>query len=518
MKKLISMLLAMALCVTCMVGCGSKDTSGDAGSTNTNSGTTNSGTTSNDATNKDTASTGKVEKVVILYPGEETDAMANFIKNDLNPRLATEVGIELEFVYRGWDQYWDQKDIMLGTETAIDLYWDGLPDLASMVNKSHCQPLDELIATYCPDMLKVFPESQLAGGVVNGIQYGIPSAYAPSSCMFQLVCVRQDILEAVGMTEIKTADDLTKFAELAKEKFPEFNGPADIIFKPLTRYFADEQLTWCALGDIAVYGEETRKVYSYFETDAFKKVAEYNAKMYAAGLYQDELSTNYNERDSRMQQGTYLWVEGSLGKENEIINAVRSNAPEAVLKTYLLKPEADHYVTACGGEVLCVPYSAQNPAGAMKFLNWMYSSQENYLFCLYGKEGDNYTVVDGRIQLKDPAFEGYFYEWMFRNANYTMFTTEIADEYIATYETWDDGAKTSDVIAFHFDNANVVEIETSINEVCKQYMLPIMYGFVDYDSNYEAALAMLKDAGIDQYIAEIQRQLDEFFTINGYNH
>ena len=204
MKKVVSMLLVLAMCVACLTGCGSTES--------------NAGGSSAEG----------VEKVVILYPGEETDAMANFLTNDLNPRLAEEIGIELEFIYRGWDQYWEQKDIMLGTETVVDLYWDGLPDLASMVNKSHCQPLDDLIAEYCPDMLKVFPESQLAGGVVDGVQYGIPSAYAPSSCMFQLVCVRQDILEAVGMTEIKTAEDLKQFAELAKDKFPEFNGPADI--------------------------------------------------------------------------------------------------------------------------------------------------------------------------------------------------------------------------------------------------------------------------------------------------
>lgn len=511
MKKLVSIILALVLSLTCLVGCGAA---------NTNTDGENAGANSDNVVSEDNnvATEGKIEKVVILYPGEETDAMHNFIHNQLNPRLAQEIGIELEFIYKGWDQYWEQKDVMLGTEVAIDLYWDGLPDLATMVNKSHCQPLDELIATYCPDLLKVFPESQLAGGVVDGVQYGIPSAYAPSSCMFQLVCVRQDILEAVGMTEIKTAEDLRKFAELAKDKFPEFNGPADIIFKPLTRYFADEHYTWCAYDNLVVYGEDSKKAVCYFETDAFKKVAQYNAAMYEAGLYQDELTTNYNERDSRMQQGTYLWVEGSLGKENEILTAVRSNAPEAELKTYLLKPEADHYVTACGGEVLCVPYSAQNPAGAMKFLNWMYSSQSNYLFCLYGEEGENYDLVDGRIKLKDPAFEGYFYEWMFRNANYTLFTTEVADEYIATYETWDDGAKTSDVIAFHFNNANVVEIETSCNEVMQQYMAPIMYGFVDYDTNYADALQKLKDAGIDQYVAEVNKQLEEFFKVNGYNN
>ncbi len=506
-KKLLALLLSAACVLATLAGCGGKDAGSASGS----------GSTPASKANNSTASK-EVSTVVILYPGEETDSMANFINNQLNPRLADEVGIKLEFIYKGWDQYWEQKDILLGANQAIDLYWDGLPDLSTMVNKSQCQPLDDLIKENCPDMLKVIPESQLAGGVVNGVQYGIPSAYAPSSCMFQLVCVRKDILDGVGMSDIKTADDLKEFAKKAAEKYPEMNGPADIIFKPLTRNFADEQYTWCAYADSVVYGENTRKAYSYFETEAFKKVAQFNASMYAEKLYKDELTTNYNERDSRMQQGTYLWVEGSLGKENEIISAVRGNAPDAQLKSFLLNPTADKYITACGGEVLCVPYSAANPAGAMKFLNWLYKSQENYLFCLYGPEGDNYTVENGRIALKDPSFEGYFYEWMFRNANYTMFTSDVSEDFIKTYETWDDNAKTSDVIAFHFDNSNVKEIETAVNEVIQKEFTPIECGFVDFDTNYPAAVQKLKDAGIDAYVAEVQRQLDEYFKENGYQH
>ena len=506
-KKLLALLLSAACVLATLAGCGGKDAGSASGS-----GSTPASKATNSTTSKE------VSTVVILYPGEETDSMANFINNQLNPRLADEVGIKLEFIYKGWDQYWEQKDILLGANQAIDLYWDGLPDLSTMVNKSQCQPLDDLIKENCPDMLKVIPESQLAGGVVNGVQYGIPSAYAPSSCMFQLVCVRKDILDGVGMSDIKSADDLKEFAKKAAEKYPEMNGPADIIFKPLTRNFADEQYTWCAYADSVVYGENTRKAYSYFETEAFQKVAKFNASMYAEKLYKDELTTNYNERDSRMQQGTYLWVEGSLGKENEIISAVRGNAPEAQLKSFLLNPTADKYITACGGEVLCVPYSAANPAGAMKFLNWLYKSQENYLFCLYGPEGDNYTVENGRIALKDPSFEGYFYEWMFRNANYTMFTSDVSEDFIKTYETWDDNAKTSDVIAFHFDNSNVKEIETAVNEVIQKEFTPIECGFVDFETSYPAAIAELKAAGIDTYVAEVQKQLDEFFKVNGHQH
>ena len=40
-------------------------------------------------------------KVIILYPGEETDEMANFIDNQLNPRLKEEIGEEVELVVQG---------------------------------------------------------------------------------------------------------------------------------------------------------------------------------------------------------------------------------------------------------------------------------------------------------------------------------------------------------------------------------------------------------------------------------
>ena len=502
MKKKLSMFLAASMMISCLAGCGG--TNGAAAP----SGSGDSGS----------ASSGEIEEVVMLYPGEETDAMENFIDNQLNPRLNEEVGINLKLIYKGWDQYWEQKEVMLSAGETVDLYWDGMSDLATRVNKTQCQPLDDLIKENCQDMLKVIPESQMAGGVVNGVQYGIPSAYAPSSCMLQFVCLRQDILEKVGMTEVKTPEDLREFAKRSAEQCPDMKGPADVIFKPLTRAFEDEQYTWCAYAESVVYGEETHKAYSYFETDAFKKVAEFNRSMYEQGLYREELTTKYSEREYRLQQGTYLWVEGSLGKENEQIGAVRQNAPDAVLKSYILNPEADKYITACGGECLQIPYCAKNPAGALKFVNWLYKNQENYLFCLYGPEGENYTIENDRLVLKDPAFEGYFYEWMFRNANYTIFPSDVSDEFIEMYTHWDDDAKTSDVIAFHFDNSNVLEIETNVNEVLQNRLGPILYGYVDFDENYPVALQELKDAGIDEYVAEVQRQLDEYFAVNGHQH
>lgn len=451
----------------------------------------------------------ELQTLNILYPGEESDRFSDFLDHEFADVMAADLGLKVKVTFVPWEQYWEQKDIMLAANEPIDLYWDGLPDLAAIVNKKQARPLDELIDQYGQDMLKVLPKEQLQGAVVNGQIYGIPSAYAPSSAMYQLVTVRQDILEAIGMTDLNTPDDLKQFAVKAAEKFPAMKGPADIIFKPLTRYFADEQYNWIAVEDLVVFGEESKRAYSYYETKAFQELAKFNRSMYEAKLYTEDLTIKYNERDSRMQTGLYLWVEGSLGKEMEIIDSVKANAPDARLKSYLLAKEKPRYVTSTGGEVIGIPQTAPNPEGAMKFLNWLYQSQDHYLFALYGVKDKDYAIEDGRIKKLVP--EEFFYEWMFRNKNYQLFAPEVDQQAIDTYESWDDKAVLSDSLGFRFNNEKVKGIETSIREASKD-MAAIRNGFVDFDKEYPKAVKKLKDAGIDEYVAEVQRQLDEFLA------
>ncbi|GIO95650.1 ABC transporter substrate-binding protein [Paenibacillus lautus] len=452
----------------------------------------------------------KLETVTILYPGERSDRMSEFLGNEFAEKMAADLGLKVEVVFVPWAQYWEQKDIMLAANEPIDLYWDGLPDLSTIVNKKQAMVLDDLIEKYGQDMLKVLPMEQLQGATIDGKIHGIPSAYAPSSAMYQLVAVRQDILEAVGMTDLKTADDLKEFATRAKEKFPEMKGPADIVFKPLTRYFSDEQYNWIAVEDLVVFGEDSKKAYSYYETEAFQEVAKFNRGMYDAGLYTEDLTIKYNERDSRMQTGLYLWVEGSLGKEMEIVDTIKANAPDAEVKTYLLAEDKPRYVTAAGGEVLGIPVNAPNPEGAMKFVNWIYKSQENYLFALYGIEGKDYEIVDGRIN-KLTASE-FFYEWMFRNQNYQLFGPNVAQESIDKYKSWDEKAIRSDSLGFRFNNEKVKLIETALKEIAGKDLAAIRSGFIDFETEYPKAIEKLKAAGIDDYVAEIQRQLDEFLA------
>jgi len=193
---------------------------------------------------------------------------------------------------------------------------------------------------------------------------------------------------------------------------------------------------------------------------------------------------------------------------------VKAADQNAVMANYLLAPDKPRYVNTTGGEVLCIPYSAKNPEGALKFLAWLWGSQDNYLFCLYGEKGKDWDLDEnGGLKLisETAQGEGFFYEWMFRNANYQVFSGDVSEEYIEEYRNWDNDAQISAMMGFNFNNAGFEAIETACNEAWKK-MAPILYGYVDFDENYPAALAELEAAGINKYVAELNRQMEEFLA------
>ena len=100
---------------------------------------------------------------------------------------------------------------------------------------------------------------------------------------------------------------------------------------------------------------------------------------------------------------------------------------------------------------------------------------------------------------------------MFRNANYQVFGGDVSQEYIDMYRHWDDDAKISAMMGFAFNNSGFEVTENACLEAWKK-LAPIMYGYVDFDENYPAAIAELEAAGINDYVDEMNRQLDAFIA------
>ena len=101
------------------------------------------------------------------------------------------------------------------------------------------------------------------------------------------------------------------------------------------------------------------------------------------------------------------------------------------------------------------------------------------------------------------------------NLGFTYMKTN--KRFVANYKDgkWDDGAIPSDVMAFYFDNTNVKNEQTALGEIWNKEIQPVICGYVSYDEAHDKIAQELKDAGMDKYLAEVQKQLDEYFKTEG---
>jgi putative aldouronate transport system substrate-binding protein len=163
---------------------------------------------------------------------------------------------------------------------------------------------------------------------------------------------------------------------------------------------------------------------------------------------------------------------------------------------------------------LAISASDQDKVDAwLRFYNWMYASQENYDFCIYGVEGKDYER-DANGNITKLVTDTFFAEWFMGCSKYRQFSPLLSEEAVERYKHLDDNAQISKKMGFVFDSSSVSVEVAALSAVYTEYIKPIADGFKDYDQNIDEAIAKLKDAGLDKYVAEVQRQFSEFYAEN----
>ena len=101
------------------------------------------------------------------------------------------------------------------------------------------------------------------------------------------------------------------------------------------------------------------------------------------------------------------------------------------------------------------------------------------------------------------------------NIAYAKFSSDVNPDFVSDLEHWEDDTELSKLYGFAFDNTPVKSEVAQIDSIWKNKVLPLVDGFVDFDSNYDAILAELKAAGIDRYTEEFTKQLTEYHAASG---
>ncbi len=192
-------------------------------------------------------------------------------------------------------------------------------------------------------------------------------------------------------------------------------------------------------------------------------------------------------------------------------------------------PNSDHFFVphspAAGG--MAIPVNSEYPDVAAMLINLMNSTKgrELYNLMVYGIEGVHYTVEkeyedgDKMITPKDYADEGNsssaygLQKWIVGNAKNAYLTTAQGENYKKiVYEVLNEGENTipSPLMGFALDSSSIDTKLAQIKAVSKEFGSSIGSGAADTEALLKEMHTKFEQAGNQEVIDEIQRQIDEF--------
>ena len=325
------------------------------------------------------------------------------------------------------------------------------------------------------------------------------------------------------MDDLKTVEDVEKFWTLAHEKYPDMIGFSRGGMNPmiLNGAFDSDRNIYRLNGFVATDGNQTDsgEVWSFYESDEYKQAVETANRWYEMGMIPSYVLSNGSQCDAQFYSGDALFTIGASYRVFEYQDIVMKAAPEAVFKNYYLGDKEEKPLMSRGAYSTAFAVSADvegdELVGYVKLINLLQSSQEWVDFILYGVEGKDYTVnEDGTFEMINT--DVLVDTWLPDNINFKRYQNWVTDEQKETYENWNEGCIAQKDIGFSFDLTPVSTEYAQLQAVEQEYFNPMTAGIVSYEDGYEEAVKKLKEAGIDTFVEEYQRQFQEF--IDGQNN
>ena len=524
MKKIISLLISALLLATVFCGCGGK---GDDGG---------------DAT------------LIWAMPFYEQDDTTTVLK-EINALIDEKLpGTQIKFLM---DSSMGNKwSLWMAGDNQIDIAHAGyVNDLQTEILKKSYYNLDELIEKYAPAIAaekEKYPE-QYATGAFNGSQYAIPNlqVYINDEATLEIPEDLISYIDAEAMVKEAWAnpkttekmyqiiDDYLKAAVASGKAESDYVAPL-INIESMYRTFA--RRGYAFVGNTSVYtnpinvcyevftNDGSVKFINFYETEEFKMFMKWARKWYQAGyISTDVLSgdAGYGNRSPMLYADAHemLKTDGSGIKLEEARLATLSNR-------YLVSLQSDEqkYVSNVQiGSLLTyntIPSTAKYPERAMKLLNLLRTEEGADILNMicYGIEGEHYEFLeDGSIKAFDYRQQGMsdskfgIPNWMVgTHLNMLMVFPYEAEQKQLGLDYYDNVYPKyyrTGIAGLTFDFDSISNYYSQLASVLAEYQLQIISGAVpNYEAKHKEAIDLMKTAGIDKIIAELQKQADAYIA------
>ncbi|MGG1555772.1 ABC transporter substrate-binding protein [Paenibacillus ferrarius] len=442
------------------------------------------------------------------------------VNAEISKYLKDKINVTLDMQVIDWGSWADKMNLKYASNEVFDITWTTSWDnwVGKIQNKS-ILPLDDLIAKYGQDAVKVVNPKVMNGIKYNGVTYGMPTnkEFAANKGFL----VRKDLVDKYkfDLSTVKKPEDMEPFFEVIKKNepgmIPFLSSKGNALFIALQDgmfYGASSSAT-----NLGALDRTTKdlKLVDIYSDPRYMDMLKLANKWYKAGYINKDAATLTDFAGTYRSGKVFAFPETlKPGKDLEVSQA----SGQQWVQVEFTKP----LITTGSvlGNMLSISRTSKNPERVMMFLNLLYSDKTLLNMIAFGIEGKHFVKKDANTIDFPPGMtaqtSGYSLgaPYMFGNQfNDYLWTNEDPKKW-EKYNKFNTDAEEAKGIGFIFNNENVKNEITAYNNALAEFYPGLITGTLDPVEYLPKMVAKLKAAGMDKINAEVQKQLDAWAAAN----
>ncbi|WP_059041986.1 ABC transporter substrate-binding protein [Paenibacillus rubinfantis] len=454
---------------------------------------------------------------LVYYTIGEPDPDLEMVNDQINEVLAKKIGITLTYVKIGWQEYENRLNTMVSAGTPFDIAY--APEFTTYVKRGAWLRLDDYLSSTGKDMYDVIDPIFWEGvRMDDGGIYGVPTN--KELAVRQQWMYPEELVNKynIDTTQYKTLESLEPLFRMIQQKEPDYL-PMELD-KDSHNFFALYGYEYVIDKELPLMLKSldaNSRVVDIFETLEARRVLDTLRRYYQAGYINEDAALRESQQLERGKK--VFWKASSGGPLSEHSWSKDRGYP------VVAQPVTTEVVTTedVRGGVMAVSADTKYPVECIKFLNLLNTDPEVRNLFNYGIEGVHYTLDKNDQIVLIPRKDADGNPIPGALPGYTGVTYTQGNWFILKTRGGEDPEPLNKWEEFRASNARAVKSSTfgftpdlsmmpiqlqNIKMVWQKYYPSLMTGSVDVDTELPKFNAELKQAGLDEVRAEVQKQLD----------
>ena len=460
----------------------------------------------------------------IIGDGQPVDM--ELVMEDFNARLKEKINATLDLQVIDWGNFDQKINVMSSAAEPFDLcFSSGWTNFYGQAAQGFYADLTDLLSTYAPGTLKVVSQELFDAFKVKGQIQAVPNLQGMTYKDY--VLFNKDLAEKYNIPDkVDGLEGLEEYFEAIKAGEPQLKyifylaGMADTSMGYFTYGNPDPMKRPYSIAGSGTYKllqpDGSLKVVWAKDAPGTMENFKWKRKAYLNGWIPSDILTLQFNRDEFLNGNAAAVYIGLNPDDSKTQSNWGTNfkAVDIGMKNIL-------YSDMVSGAATSISYHSQNKERAMMLLELVNTDPETFNTLILGVEGTHWVRDENNVWSFAPGVDetttGYpmtGYGWSIGN-DFLKFPMAGTDpETPKAVQAFDASAEVEPAIGFVPDLEPVTTQLANIWTLNDEFGWPLLFGLVDPETALPDNNARMEEAGIQDVVDEMQRQLDAYIAEN----